>query len=412
MRDILFLSHRIPFPPDKGDKIRSWHILAHLAERYRVHLGCFIDDRDDAAHIPTLQRVCASSRFVELRRVPARIRSIRALATNQPLTFAHFWSEELCAWVAAMHRGRDIAAQYVFSSAMVPYAAAAPGFAGCRIVDFVDVDSEKWAEYARTRRWPLSWIYAREARLLADAEHWSAKNADVSLFVSDAEAALFRRRVGGPSVVQSMPNGVDTWYFDPTPGRPDPYPPGGPVIVFAGRMDYWPNIDAAAWFVGEVMPILRRSMPKARLVIVGAAPTRRVQALANGDAIRVTGRVPDVRPYLAHAAIVVAPLRIARGMQNKVLEAMAMAKAVVATPQAFEGIDATPGKDIIIADGADAFAAELTVLLRDIAARHRIGRSARARAVTTYRWDSRLALLDRLFASMADRPVLRSVGSG
>jgi sugar transferase (PEP-CTERM/EpsH1 system associated) len=396
MGDILFLSHRVPFPPDKGDKIRSWHILHRLAQHHRVHLGCLIDDKADLAHIPMLRKLCASCGFAELNRLGALARSIGALAKNEPLTFAHFRQAELIKWVAATHRRHHIDAQFIFSSVMALYAEAVPDFRGIRIVDFVDVDSDKWTQYARSRPWPLSWIYNREARLLADVERRIAEDAQFALFVSEDEAAFFRRGASSHTTVLAMPNGVDTVYFDPERDYPSPYPPDNLSIALIGRMDYWANVDAAIWFSREILPMVWRSVPDVRFYIVGAEPTQRVQALAYSNRIIVTGRVSDVRPYLAHATLAVTPLRIARGIQNKVLEAMAMGKAVVATPQAFEGIEANPGHDIVVADSATTFAAAVAGLLRDVDARRRIGARARELMISKYRWDSRLKVLDRL----------------
>lgn len=412
MGDVLFLSHRVPFPPDKGDKIRSWHILHHLAQHHRVHLGCLVDDKADLVHIPRLRKLCASCGFAGFNRFGALARSIGALARSEPLTFAHFRQAELIKWVAATHRNHRIAAQFIFSSVMAPYAAAVPDFGGIRIVDFVDVDSDKWAQYARSRPWPLSWIYSREARLLADAERRIAEDSRFALFVSEDEAAFFRRMASSHTTVLSMPNGVDTAYFNPQRGYPSPYASDSLCLAFTGRMDYWANIDAAVWFSREIMPMVWRSVPDAWFYIVGARPAKRVQALANGNRIVVTGRVPDVRPYLAHAALAVTPLRIARGIQNKALEAMAMGKAVVATPQAFEGIEASPGQDIVVADGAKTFAAAVAGLLRDVDARRRIGARARELMISKYRWDSRLKVLDRLVALIDEDDAPRYAARG
>lgn len=411
MGDILFLTHRIPFPPDKGDKIRSWHILHRLAHRHRVHLGCLIDDKADLAHIPMLQKLCVTCGFAELRRLGAVARSIGAVAKNEPLTFAHFREEELMTWVAATHRAHPIAAHFVFSSAMATYSEAIRDFRGIRIVDFVDVDSDKWAQYARSRRWPLSWVYAREARLLAHAERRIADNSHVALFVSEDESAFFRRTIGGRARVLSIPNGVDTTYFDPAREYPNPYPSNSPCVVFTGRMDYWANVDAVIWFCHEILPIVWRSLPETRFYVVGAQPSQAVKAIADGIHIIVTGRVADVRPYLAHAAFAVAPLRIARGIQNKAFEAMAMGKAVIATPQAFQGIEATPGQDILVADTAPRFAAAVTGLLRDVEARRRLGVQARALMISKYRWESRLNMLYGLIDLAEDgRPRFAAAG--
>ncbi|WP_119459900.1 TIGR03087 family PEP-CTERM/XrtA system glycosyltransferase [Rhodospirillaceae bacterium SYSU D60014] len=406
MRNLLFLAHRIPYPPNKGDKIRSWHLLRHLADSFAVHLGCFVDDEDDWRHVGFLEEICASCRFARLDPRWARLRSLRGLATGAPLTFPYFWDAGLAGWVEALHRSHDIAVEFVFSSSMAPYLERRGRSAARRIVDFIDVDSEKWAQYAESQAWPMRFIYGREGRLLADAERRIAADADASFFVSEAEAALFRRRPGVPSErVHALGNGVDLAFFAPHRDLPSPYPAGGPVLVFTGAMDYRANVDAVCWFAREAFPLIREMDATARFFIVGARPAPEVQRLAGDPSITVTGRVEDVRPYVTHAAVAVAPLRIARGIQNKVLEAMAMAVPVVATPQAFEGIDADPQADLVVAGEAPAFARAAGELLADPARRRRIGEQARRRVEENYGWDRALATLDGVLRySRADTP--------
>jgi polysaccharide biosynthesis protein PslH len=255
------------------------------------------------------------------------------------------------------------------------------------VMDFGDVDSAKFEAYA-AEGGPMAWVHRREGRLLAAFEREVAKRADVSLFVSEAEAALFRARSGlADADVRALQNGVDLEHYDPA-ARFDRIEEGGPLIVFTGQMDYAPNIDAVRWFAEEVMPLL----PQARFAIVGRKPAEAVRRLA-GPRVLVTGAVADVRSWLAAADVVAAPLRIARGIQNKVLEAMAMARPVVASPAAFEGIEAEPGRHLLVADGAGAQAAAIAALLGDPERARTLGRAARARMVEAYRWEARLAAL-------------------
>jgi sugar transferase (PEP-CTERM/EpsH1 system associated) len=180
-----------------------------------------------------------------------------------------------------------------------------------------------------------------------------ARDYDASLFVSAPEAELFRTLAPESSAkIGHFSNGVDTDYFSPDTGHANPYAAGERALVFTGAMDYWPNVDAVQWFCDEVFPVLRQRVPDLRFYIVGSRPAPAVQALGQREGVTVTGTVPDVRPYIAHAAVAVAPLRIARGIQNKVLEAMAMATAVVVSPQALEGIDAEPGSELLLAEDA------------------------------------------------------------
>jgi len=398
--DLLYLCHRIPYPPDKGDKIRSWHILERLAGRYRVHLGCFVDDPDDWRHVETLRVLCADTCFARLAPRWARLRSLVGLLDGRPLTLPYYRSQALETWVAdlcARVRPRRIV---VFSSAMAQFVmppASEETPTVRRVIDFVDVDSEKWRAYAEKRRGLDRWIYAREGRRLLAYERRVAAAFDASLFVSEAEAALFRRLAPEvASKVGYMSNGVDCAYFSPDRAYENPYEDrDGPVLVFTGAMDYWANVDAVTWFADAVLPLVRVRHPKVWFYIVGARPAPEVRRLAGRDRIAVTGRVDDVRPYLAHAHVAVAPLRIARGVQNKVLEAMAMAKAVVATSAAVEGILVESGKHLKIADNEENFSEKLHSLLTGDD-RESLGIRARQQVIAAHAWTASLNRLDEV----------------
>jgi sugar transferase (PEP-CTERM/EpsH1 system associated) len=265
-----------------------------------------------------------------------------------------------------------------------------------RVIDFVDVDSDKWGQYAERKPWPINWVYRREARTLLAYERRIASSFDASTFVSPAEAELFLQLAPEcADRVSYYSNGVDLDYFSPARSYDTPYPSGERVLVFTGAMDYWANVDAVSWFAREVFPAVRAQFSDVRFYIVGSRPTAEVQALAN-DAIVVTGSVPDIRPYLAHAQLAVAPLRIARGIQNKVLEAMAMAKAVVASPQALEGIEATPGIELLLAPDAAAFIAHIAAQLSQ--PDETLGPAAHQQVEQSYSWDGSLQRVDQLLA--------------
>ena len=395
MEDLLLLVHRIPYPPNKGDKIRSWHLLRHLAQRYRVHLATFVDDQDDWQHVPTVQAVCASSHFAPLAPRAARVRSLGALLRNRSLSLDYYRNAGLARWVDDTMRRHAIGRIVVFSSPMAQYAEAWPQ--ARRIVDFCDVDSDKWRQYAERKRWPASVVFGYEATRLLRYERQVAASCDASLFVSAPEADLFRRLAPDSAARTGwFSNGVDTGYFAPG-AYANPYAAGDKPLVFCGAMDYWPNIDAVQWFAAEVLPALRARDPAVRFVIVGARPAPEVQALAALPGVQVTGTVPDVRPYVAHAALSVAPLRVARGIQNKVLEAMAMAKAVLVTPQALEGIEAQAGSELLLAgDAAQWISTAAAALAGPPQALQAVGAAARARVEAAYSWSARLAPLDRM----------------
>ncbi len=393
MEHLLYLAHRIPYPPNKGDKIRSYHLLKHLAERYQVHLGTFIDDPDDWQYVDAVKKLCGETHFARLDSRMARAGSATALLRNRPLSLDYYRSRGLADWITRLHAKLPVSRVLVFSSPMAQF--VQPGRYARRVIDFVDVDSAKWTEYADQKSWPMNHVYAREGRQLLRYERQVARDFDASLFVSSQDAALFAGMAPeSASKVGWFSNGVDSAYFSPHHDFASPYPEGGPVMVFTGAMDYWPNIDAVQWFAAEMLPAVRRQHPDARFCIVGARPSREVQALAALPGVTVTGTVPDVRPYLAHAALAVAPLRIARGIQNKVLEAMAMAKPVIVTPQALEGIVAEPGRDLLLGESAAGFVQQACAALDALPVD--MGRAARAQVEASYNWDINMSRVDAL----------------
>jgi polysaccharide biosynthesis protein PslH len=338
---------------------------------------------------------------VPLRPQWRRWYSLKQLATGAALTFGYFESAKLGAWVAETRARRRPTVELAFSSAMAPYLREAT-VDSLRVVDFVDLDSEKWRQYAERKSPLTAWLYRREARLLAAAERAIVESVDLALFVSESEAAVMRGRcAAGRDRIHSVENGVDSDYFDPSRAheRPSAATGSGPALVFTGAMDYWPNVDAVRWFAETVLPLVWTEAPEVRLWVVGARPTAEVRRLAEDPRIVVSGRVPDVRPWLAAADAVIAPLRIACGVQNKVLEAMAMAKPVVCTSQALSGIAATVGREILVADDAATTAATVLQLLDDGERRQRLGEAARQRIRERYRWAHCLAALDRLLGA-------------
>ncbi|MHB1187366.1 TIGR03087 family PEP-CTERM/XrtA system glycosyltransferase [Thiobacillus sp.] len=391
MEGLLFLAHRIPFPPNKGDKIRSFHLLRHLSTRFEIHLGAFVDDPDDWQYRDALKPYCTSIRLLPLHARRARLASLVGLLTGKALTLPYYRNRELTRWANELAASGKVTRGLAFSSAMAQFM---PAGLACRVLDMVDVDSDKWTQYASTQRWPLSWVYAREGRKLAEWEAQAAQDFDATLLVSNDEAALLQQRVPqARNKIGAFENGVDADYFSPARDYPNPYPPDIQGVVFTGAMDYWPNIDAVTWFADRIFPAVRAAVPGAQFTIVGSRPGEAVLALARQPGVVVTGSVPDVRPWLAHAACVVAPLRIARGVQNKVLEAMAMARPVVASAQATEGIRAEAGRDYLLAQGEADFARAVVTCLQTPAS----AAQARDCILANYDWSCNLAVIDPLF---------------
>ncbi len=394
LRGILMLVHRVPFPPDRGDKIRSFHILKKLAQLGPVHLAAFADDARDMGFADALKPYTAS-RCIQERRPNKGLAAVQSLLKRTPLSVELFDNPRIRAYVRAKIASGIIDHVFVFSGQMAHYVPT--GFGGGFTMDFVDVDSAKFEAYANDLPFwnPMHHVHAREGRLLSGFEARIARRADISTFVSEAEAALFRERTGlRQDQVLSLGNGVDLDFFNPAADvAPIAGASGAPLMVFTGQMDYRPNIDAVVHFAKQVLPKIRAFQPSARFIIVGRNPSPEVQALAQIEGITITGAVDDVRGWVAAADVVVAPLLLARGIQNKVLEAMAMAKAVVASPAAAEGIDAQADRDFRVATDASAMASAITDLLANPAKGQAMGVAARAQMVAHYSWDAQLARL-------------------
>ncbi len=401
MANLLYLVHRMPYPPNKGDKVRSYHLLKHLAARHRVFLGTFMDDPEDAQHIDTLRAICAGLHVVPLHPRRARLASLAGLARGEALSLSYYRDRGLARWVDQTVAQQGIAATVVFSSSMAPYAQRWPALP--MLCDLVDVDSAKWAEYAPAHRWPLSWLYRREARHLLASERATVAQAARSFLVTQKEVDLFTRLAPETAGrVDALSNGVDADYFAPDPARPSPFQADEIALVFTGAMDYWPNIDAVGWFAREALPVLRQRWPALRLHIVGRSPAPAVAALAS-EAVAVSGTVPDVRPYLQHATVVVAPLRLARGLQNKVLEAMAMARPAVVAAPCVDALDVRAGRDLLAAQTIDDYVRQIDDLLLQPQRATALGLAGRAQVVKVYSWAAQLAALDAPLARACAR---------
>jgi sugar transferase (PEP-CTERM/EpsH1 system associated) len=391
--NLLYLVHRLPYPPNKGDKVRSFHLLKHLAARHRVFLGTIIDDPQDEAYVDKLPPYCAGLHIARLSPRMARVRSLSGLLSHEALTLPYYRNAGLHAWVSRTLREQQIDAAIIFSSAMAQYVLGIPTLR--TLVDFVDVDSAKWSQYAAKHRWPMSWLYRREGERLLAFERSVAQQATHSFFVTENETELFCN--SAPECkghVEAMCNGVDAEFFSPELAMASPYKTGELPLVFTGAMDYWPNIDAVSWFSNEIFPQLQQRWPGLRFYIVGRSPAPAVQALASEHVV-VSGTVDDVRPYLQHAALVVAPLRLARGIQNKVLEAMAMGMPVVASQECAGAVDAVPERDFLTAGTVEDYQRQIETLLQSPERGTAMGKAARQQILTHYSWDAHLSVIDR-----------------
>jgi polysaccharide biosynthesis protein PslH len=366
-----------------------------------VHVVCFADDARDMGFVPEMEPKFASV-YAEIRDKPQWRAGVAALASGTPVSLESFASESLRSHVDALLERRNISHIFCFSGQMAQYVPAS--FTGRFIMDFVDVDSAKFESYAGQGNPVMRWINAREGRKLSAFEHAVARRTDASLFVSEAEAKLFQQRSGiNNGSVIALGNGIDTIGYDPG-GTYLPLPETitGPMIAFTGQMDYRPNIEAVTDFALNAMPEIHKQHPDAVFAIVGRNPAAPVQALAKNAGIFVTGAVDDVRTWLSAADVVVAPLRIARGIQNKVLEAMAMAKPVVASACAAEGIQAADGIHFRIAPDVTAEARIVCELLSNPAAAKQLGENARRHVSAHYGWAAQLAILQDIMMPPTD----------
>lgn len=393
MGEILFLAHRLPFPPDRGDKIRSHHILKALVALAPVHVATFADDEDDHRFEADLARSAASYCLVR-RSKRLAVAGIEAMVRGRPVSLTAFHDRRLERYVAQVLAERNVTVIFLFSGQMAQYVPA--GFGGRIVTDLVDVDSAKFDAYAAKGHGLRAWIDRREGRLLRAEEARIARDSAATLLVSAAEAALLRSRSSDPSLpIHAMRNGMDSDAYDPDRIAPEPrmLAKGGPRLIFTGQMDYAPNIEAARRAIGRIMPRIRTVCPQASLHIVGRNPPPGLTALSGRGGVEVWGRVEDIRPWLAAADMALIPLDIARGVQNKVLEAMAMQLPVILSPQAATGIDAQDGRDFLVADTDTALADAVVLLAKDSGRAQVMGTAARQWIVANASWQAALAPL-------------------
>jgi sugar transferase (PEP-CTERM/EpsH1 system associated) len=406
--DVLYLVHRVPYPPDKGDRIRAYHLLRFLAGRARVHLACLADEPVGEEVRPALLRLCERVEVVPLGG-GRWARGLLSLAGGGTVTAGAFRSPALDRLVDRWAADTRFHACLASASSMVGYLRRPALAAVPAVVDLVDVDSQKWLDYSRARRGPRSWLYALEGRRLRRLERDLPRWARAVALVGEAEADLYRQFCAN-GVVRAITNGVDLDYFRPAP------PADEPCCVFVGALDYLPNVDGAVWFCREVWPEVVRQRPDARVLLVGRRPAPAVRRLDGLPGVEVIGQVPDVRPHLARAAVAVVPLRLARGVQNKVLEALATARATVVSPAALHGLRAEPGTHLAVASTPAEWVRTVLELFSAPALRHRLGAAGRTYVDEHHCWEACLDgfgdLLELPAASAASLPPRMAAGAG
>jgi sugar transferase (PEP-CTERM/EpsH1 system associated) len=383
---ILFLSQRVPYPPNRGDKITTWRLVERMHREHEVTVVAFAQDDGDVAAAAELREMGIPTHAFKIGHLSSRLRALPLLLTDRPLTLGVFGSRALQAEVDRRVPDTDLA--YAYSSSMGAFLLPHRGLR--RVMHFAELDSDKWRQYAERGRPPMSWIHRREARTLHAFEKELAHAVETNVFCTPLEQRIFQRSIpGAPSLV--MRNGVDLEYYRPAPEAAEPG-----HLVFTGVMNYHPNVDGCVWFANEILPRVRERCPEARFTIVGSQPTTEVERLAGLPGVEVTGFVDDTRDYLRRAAISVAPLRIARGIQNKVLEALAMGLPVVGTTSATQGVGGEPGKDYLVADDATSQVEAICGLLRDSERSSALATKGRELVERHYDWETCLAPLDEI----------------
>ena len=430
--NILFLCHRIPYPPNKGDKIRSFNEIKYLSKGHQIDLACFADDPNDLQYRKDLEAYCRHIHVEPLNKLLSKIKGLFSLLKGGAISVGYFYSKKLQRVVNQWCIETPYDAVICFSSPMAEYmlnsntckqeclsAVSPPSVPASQppslLIDFCDLDSDKWRQYAQQSKFPMNLIYKTEFDRLLAYEIKINQTFDHSIFVSQKEADLFKTLYPTARNLSVIPNGVDSTYFIPSASASQlPSLPASQrfclpasqrfclpasqrfCLLFTGAMDYQANIDGVSWFCREIFPALRAGNPDLQFLIVGSNPTAQVRALADADGISVTGFVDDVRPYYAMADICVIPLRMARGVQNKVLEAMAMGKPIVTTAAAVQGVSATPGEHLVVSDSALSFAEGIKALFKDNAQREQLGNAAREFVMKHYDWTANMNQLNRL----------------
>jgi sugar transferase (PEP-CTERM/EpsH1 system associated) len=389
---VLYLCHRIPYPPDKGDKIRAFHQVRCIAERHEVDLFALVDDPADLAHRSVLERYCGSVKVARIYPRFARLKTLPYLLTRTPLTLPWFHSAELASEVLMALGKRSYDRIFVYSSAMAQYVDwhDSPQV----VTDLVDVDSDKWIQYASFVKFPWTAIYRREGQALRRYEREVCQRSSAVVVTTDREARLMDDICPGANV-HVIPNGVDSAYFAPEPGSPNAHTrnTSSPAVAFVGDMSYFPNEEAASFFANSILPLVRKQVRDARFLIVGRNPTRRVRELQKIAGVEVTGRVPDVRPWLAQAQVSVAPFSISAGIPNKVLEAMSCGVPVVATRRGVQGLSADVAGAVETGDTAEELASKVVDFLRNPSLARRKGLEGRERVVLAHNWERSVDLL-------------------
>jgi sugar transferase (PEP-CTERM/EpsH1 system associated) len=380
---ILYLAHRVPYPPNKGDKIRSFNEIKHFIRNNEIHLLAFCDDPSELRYADELRKFCCSVTLILLNSNHQRLRALISMAQGKPWTLGYYSDSRMGAEVRKKLESIQIDFVFAYSSSMAPYALLATSLP--KILDFVDSDASKWRQYAQFKPAPASWLYSYEAGKLNRFEQDMVQQFDASIFVSAREAAHLSGKI------HFIQNGIDLNYFAYIqPER------NSQTMIFTGAMDYFPNVDAVTYFARDIYPLVRSKCPDADFLIVGSNPASAVQRLNDLPGVTVTGTVPDIRPYLAKSKVAVVPMRISQGIQNKILEALAAGLPVVTTPAAAAGFSSTNNMPIAVSADAAGIADHVARYLRESLTAAQITSSLH-HLKQHFDWSTNLSILDRVF---------------
>lgn len=386
--NILYICHRFPFPPKRGGKIRPFHMIKHLSGAHRVTVASLVRSSDEAREAEGIAQHCAAYEMVRVVNPIQVIRMVTRLPVLTPSSMGYFYSPVLSRQIKSLLRNQRFDLIFVHCSSVAQYVEDVRGTR--KILDFGDMDSQKWLEYANYKPFPLSVGYLLEGTKMLRAEKRLARRFDICTATTRAEWETLKS-YGEDLATDWFPNGVDSCYFSPTV---EPYDPD--TICFVGRMDYYPNQECMLGFCANVLTRIRAHRPNVKLLIVGANPSPSVRRLGNLPGVTVTGSVPDVRPYLRRAALMIAPLNIARGTQNKILEAMAAGVPVITSKTAAGGVDAAADEHFLVADSFDDQVQAVLRILENPAERMRFAQAGRKRMLSHHNWEASMQRLDRI----------------
>ena len=403
---ILYLAHRIPYPPNKGDKIRSFNEIKYLSANYTVDLICLADDHEDLQHKEALQKYCRKVFVYPVSTSWSKVKGLAAFCSGRSISVAYFYRKIMQETFNQLLETESYDAVICFSSSMAEYIFKSrllqmegQGDFSKRpklIMDFCDVDSDKWLQYSVDANFPLKQVYQTEHVRLQAYERKVYQAFDASVLVSQQEKTLFLNICPEALALDVIPNGVDTSYFSAGYSEPSSAQNQHPTLVFTGAMDYHANVDGVCWFCEKIFPILQERFSDVQFYIVGRNPASTIRKLESLSGVHVIGDVADIRPWYQKADIFVVPLRLARGVQNKVLEAMAMGKAIVTTSKANFGIRAVHEKDLVIADSPDEFVTAISNLCRNLEKRKNLEQNARKFVIENYDWEKNMKKFDNL----------------